>query len=63
MARIQRRARPDKLDPEALARMAAVVARQDADKARAAMWSRIARLVYWCTVFTVGIALFYSATR
>lgn len=63
MARIQRNAKPARLDPDALARMAAVVARQDAQRARAAMWNRIARLATVAVVITVGIALFYAATN
>ena len=62
MPRIQRNAQPTRHDPAALARMAAIVARQDAAKARAAMWNRIARLATVALVITVGIALFYAAT-
>lgn len=63
MARVDRVARPSRLTRADRARQAAAVAAWDRRAASARRRERVARLLVWAIILSIGITLFYAATN
>lgn len=55
--------RPTRITAADRARQAAAIARHDKRQAQARARERISRLIAYCAVIVIGVALFYAATN